>query len=112
MSTLTIADLAKDAEREFRAALGADLVVRSCETFGESHYRGGFRLVLANTIGSCEVLYSDMQLEVSFNGSEVFGTKVHVGFEGNMFSREHLREYLPRIAASAAAGALGTDVQG
>ena len=90
MSTLTIADLAKDAEQEFRAAFRDELVVKSCETFGESHYRGGFRLVLSNATGSCEVVYSDMELEVSFNGKEVFGPKVHVGFEGNMFSREHL----------------------
>jgi hypothetical protein len=103
MNTLAIADLAMDVEREFRSAFRNELVVESCETFGESSYRGGFRLVLANTSGSCEVVYSDMQLEVSFNGREVFGHKVHVGFAGNMFSREHLREHLPRIAASAAA---------
>jgi hypothetical protein len=112
MSTLTIADLTKDAEREFRAALHHELVLETCETFGESHYRGGFRLVLANETGSFEVLYSDMQLEVSLNGREVFGTKVHAGFKGNMFSREHLREYLPRIAASAAAAAQISDAQG
>jgi hypothetical protein len=112
MSTLTITDLTKDAEREFCAAFGDGIVVKSCQTFGESHYRGGFQLVFATTTGTCEVVYSDMELEVSFNGREVFGTKVHVGFEGNMFSREHLREYLPRIAASAAAGAQGSHVQG
>lgn len=112
MSTLAIADLTQDAEREFRAAFLDKLVVMSRETFGEAHYRGGFRLVLANTTVSCEVVYSDMELEVSFNGREVFGPKVHVGFEGNMFSREHLREHLPRIAASAAVGAQDGDVQG
>ena len=112
MSTLTIVDLTEDAEREFRAGFGNDLVVQSCETFGESHYRGGFRLVLAGKTGSCDVVYSDMELEVSFNGGEVFGRQVHSGFEGNMFSREHLREYLPRIAASAATEAQVSNVQG
>ena len=112
MSAPTIADLSREAEREFRAAFGDELVVKSCQTFAESHYRGGFRLVLANTTGICEVLYSDLELEVSFNSREIFGTKVHVGFEGNMFSREHLREYLPRIAASAAAEARGRHVRG
>jgi hypothetical protein len=112
MSTLTIADLTEDAEREFRAAFLDQPVLETCETFGESHYRGGFRLVLANMTGSFEVLYSDMQLEVRLNGREVFGTKVHGGFEGNMFSREHLREYLPRIAASAAAAAQASNAQG
>jgi hypothetical protein len=34
MNTLTIADLMKDAEREFRAAFSDELVVQSCETFG------------------------------------------------------------------------------
>lgn len=87
---LTIADLAKDVEREFRVAFGDELVVKSCESFAELHYRGGFRLVLETTTGSCEVLYSDMEVEVSFNGIEVFGANVHAGFEGNMFSREHL----------------------
>jgi len=108
MSTLTIADLTKDAEREFRE----ELVVRSCETFGESHYRGVSRLILANKTGSFEIFYSDMLLEVRFNRREVLGTKVRVGFEGNMFSREHLREYLPHIAASAAAAAQLSDGQG
>ncbi|EKB4876859.1 hypothetical protein ACV4V4_22070 [Pseudomonas aeruginosa] len=112
MSIVAIADLTKDAERAFGPAFRGELAVASCETFEESHYRGGFRLRLAGTTGSCEVLYSDMQLEVRFNGREVFGNNVHAGFEGNMFSREHLREYLPRIAASAAAGAQAGNVHG
>ena len=112
MKTLTIAELVKDAEREFIAAFQGDIVVKSCETFGESHYRGGFRLVLASNADHCEVVYSDMELNVSFNSKEIFGHKIHRGFEGNMFSREHLREYLPRIAASAVGEARSTNVQG
>lgn len=112
MSTLTIAELVKDTEREFRAAFGDTLTTTSCETFAESSYRGGFRLALADQSRSFDVLYSDMQLEISQSGTEVFGNRVHVGFEGNMFSREHLREYLPRIVASVAAAAQAGHVQG
>jgi hypothetical protein len=102
MGTLTVADLAQDAEREFRGAFGDASQPALCRTFSESSFRGGFELVLSYDGGRCEVVYSDMELEVRFNGREVFGTRVHAGFEGNMFSRDHLREYLPRIAASAA----------
>jgi hypothetical protein len=98
----SIADLAGDAEREFLAALGTTFIVSSRETFFESSYRGGFELILTDPKNRCEIVYSDMELEVRCNGTEVFGTAAHEGFEGNMFSREHLREYLPRIAASAA----------
>ena len=103
MAEPTVAELALDAEREFRAAFGPALGTASRQTFGESNYRGGFKLVFAHAAGRCEVVYSDMEMEVSLNGKEIFGSKVHAGFEGNMFSHEHLREYLPRIAASAAA---------
>jgi hypothetical protein len=112
MQKLTVAELAEDAKREFSTAFGSALRPTSCRTFGEAHYRGGFQLVFSHDVGPCEVVYSDMELEVSLNGIEIFGPKVHVGFEGNMFSREHLREYLPRIAASAAAEAGAGHVQG
>jgi len=112
MRSPEIFELAKDAEREFRSALGERFHTASCETFGESHYRGGFRLTLADERSKYEVLYSDMQLEVSFNGAEVFGVNVHASFEGNMFSREHLREYLPRIAASSVAEARSSHTSG
>lgn len=112
MRSPEISELAKDAEREFRGALGEHFRTASCETFGESHYRGGFRLTLADHQSKCEVLYSDMQLEVSFNGTEIFGVNVHSGFEGNMFSREHLRECLPRIAASSITEAKSSHARG
>ena len=112
MQELTVAELAQDAEREFRAAFGNALRAASRQTFGESNYRGGFKLVFFHDAGRCEVVYADMEVEVSLNGKEIFGPKVHFGFEGNMFSREHLREYLPRIAASAAAESKVGHVQG
>jgi hypothetical protein len=113
MSTLSIADLMRDTEREFRTVFGETITTTSCETFGESSYRGGFRLVLAADQGrKFDILYSDLQLEVSYEGSEVFGNDVHAGFEGNMFSREHLRQYLPRIAASVAGAVQATHAKG
>ena len=112
MRSPEISELAEDAEREFRGALGERFQTALCETFGESHYRGGFRLTLADEQNKCEVLYSDMQLEVSFNGAEIFGVNVHSGFEGNMFSREHLKEYLPRIVASSVAEVRSSHVRG
>ena len=67
---------------------------------------------ISDAADSCEVLYSAMQLEVQVNGSAVFGIDLHQGFEGNMFSREHLQEYLPRIAASVAARAKASYARG
>ena len=101
MKRLEISDLIIAAEHAFLTAFSENFVVASRETFYESSYRGGFRLILTNEENRCEVLYSDMQLEVQFNGKEAFGPTVHPGFAGNTFSREHLREYLLSIAASA-----------
>jgi len=112
MSNSELSQLANAVEREFIIALGENFHVASCETFGESHYRGGFKLLLDDEQSKCEVLYSDMQLEVNFNGREIFGVKVHGGFEGNMFSREHLKEYLLRIAASLSAEARSSNERG
>jgi hypothetical protein len=52
-----------------------------------------------------------MQLEIHDDGVEVFGNEVHPGFAGNMLSREHLKECLPRIAAAAAGGAASPGAQ-
>jgi hypothetical protein len=73
------------------------------ELVGESHYRGGFRLVFAQGLREITVSYGDLELEVTENGCVLFGPSLHEGFEGNMFSREHLEKCLPRIAASAVA---------
>lgn len=105
MTTPTVAELMRDTERAFCTVFGEPLTVTSRETFGESNYRGGFRIVLAGQRHSLDVTYSDLQFEVSLAGTELFGSTVHTGFEGNTFSRGHFREYLPRIAASVAAAA-------
>lgn len=60
--------------------------------------------MLADGRRRIEILYSDMQLDIRDGDVELFGNAVHPGFAGNVFSREHLEEYLPRIAASAAGG--------
>ena len=101
MKTIKITDLIIDAEHAFLTAFSNNYIVTLRETFYENSFKGGFRLILTNEENRCEVLYSDMQLEVQFNGKEVFGPTVHTGFSGNSFSREHLREYLLSIAASA-----------
>jgi hypothetical protein len=98
-----LAELADDSERQFQSALGPAFQVVSCEVLGESHYRGGFRLVLSDGSRSFVVAYGDLELEVTLNGRELFGPQFHRGFEGIMFSREHLKQYLPGIVASSLA---------
>jgi len=101
MESPTLNELVADAERQFHAALGSSFHVASRELLGESHYRGGFRLVFAAASSQVQVFYGDLELEVTTNGRELFGPAVHTGFAGNMFSREHLKEHLPGIAASS-----------
>jgi hypothetical protein len=100
MNVIPVAELMAETERELRSALEGQLVVASKLTFSEETYRGGFEVEFSCIAGSCKIVYSDMQFEAKCNGKEIFGVRVHEGFEGNMFSREHLREYLPRIAIS------------
>ena len=103
MSNPTLSDLAANVEKQFLAALGFGFGVNLRELSGESHYRGGFRLVFAQALREVTVSYGDLEFEVTENGCELFGPSLHEGFEGNMFSREHLEKCLPRIAASAIA---------
>ena len=100
MESPSLNELVADAEQQFRDALGPSFHVASREVIAESYYRGGFRLVFANASGQVQVFYGDLELEVTVNGRELFGPAVHQGFSGNMFSREHLKQYLPAIAAS------------
>lgn len=100
MKAISIAELMVEAERELQSAFGESFKVSSRRTFAGEYYRGGFEILFSSMAGNIEVCYSDMQLEVKYNDKELFGVAMHEGFAGNMFSREHLREYLPRIAAS------------
>ena len=103
MGSPSLYELVTEAEQQFRDALGPGLRVTSREIIAESSYRGGFRLVFGGASGQVQVFYGDLELEVTANGRELFGPAVHQGFSGNMFSREHLRQHLPDIAASSSA---------
>jgi hypothetical protein len=92
--------LASDAQRQFQAALGASFEVTSNELLAPSSFRGGFRLVFVGPSRKLVVSYTDLEVEVSCNGRELFGPAYHSGFAGNMFSREHLVASLPGIVAS------------
>jgi hypothetical protein len=85
MPELTVAELAKDAQREFRPAFGDTFRPTSCQIFSQSDYRGGFKLVFSHSAGRCEVVYSDMELDVSLNGKELFGPKCTLGSKGTCF---------------------------
>jgi len=103
MGSPSLNELAADAEQQFHNVLGPSFHVASREIIAESSYRGGFRLLFAGASGQVQVFYGDLELEVTTNGRELFGPTVHEGFSGNMFSREHLRQHLPCIAASFSA---------
>ena len=65
--------------------------------FPES-FKGGFVLTYAGNGQELTVAYLDQQLEVCAAEAEIFGPKLHPEFAGNMFSREHLLQYLPKLA--------------
>lgn len=91
--------LAAESDFAFLEGLGFPLVEWS-EIFPES-FKGGFKLVFRQQSGKQVVItYSDYEFEVRANGEEVFGPTRHEPFAGNMFSREHLIEALPRIRQS------------
>ena len=101
MNVPKLSDLANDAENQFQLALGPKFRVASNEVLGESQARGGFRLCFADGSRELVVAYGDLQIEVTLNGLELFGFTNHIGFAGNMFSREHFKECLPRIVAAS-----------
>jgi hypothetical protein len=63
-------------------------------------FKGGFTLSYRSGGSSLEIQYSDMEFVVTHDGREMFGATNHPGFAGNMFSREHLAEFLPGLAES------------
>ena len=98
---ISVNDLALACEHEFAflETLGFPLTEWS-ELFPES-FKGGFTLVFANRSGKRVIIsYTDCEFEVRTNGKELFGRTHHEPFSGNMFSREHLTEALPRIRLS------------
>jgi hypothetical protein len=99
MSNTSLNRLASDTQEQFQAALGTNFEVASNELFAPSSFRGGFRLVLVGPSCKLVVSYTDLEVEVSCNGRELFGPTSHSGFAGNMFSLEHLAAALPSIVA-------------
>ena len=106
MNNITTNELLQQTEHEFRIALGPDCKVVSSNLMVPESYRGGFRIIFQGDRGEIVASYGDMEFAVTFGERELLGRAVHAGFSGNMFSREHLKEYLPRIVASAV-GQLG-----
>ena len=96
----TLESLADGAEAAFSAALpGFSRSSRDVDSGWGA--RDGFRLIFEQGEKQCEVLYSDMSIEVTMNGVELFGWNVHPDFAGNAFSRENLGKAISRIALSA-----------
>ena len=62
-------------------------------------YKGGFVLTFSGNGETVTVEYLDMQFEVRIGDAELFGSNLHPEFSGNMFSREHLVEHMPKLAA-------------
>ena len=81
--------------------LGTGCSITSSNLVAPESFRGGFRIVLQCGLGELVASYGDMEFEVHRGERELFGHGVHQGFEGNMFSLEHLKQHLPRIVASA-----------
>ena len=97
----SIAELVAATKREFAGGLGANESSFAVGTFAPESAKGGFVLTVASEDPRLRVRiqYLDMQLEVTISGEQAFGDTVHPGFAGNMFSREHLLEALPRLAS-------------
>ena len=100
MNEPTLESLADDADAAFSSVLpGFARTNRNVDSGWGA--RDGFRLVYEQGEKRCEVLYSDMAIEVTMNGKELFGWAVHPDFAGNAFSRENLGKAISRIALSA-----------
>ncbi len=98
MVSISVGDLARAAEKEFAflEGLGFPLVEWS-EIFPES-FKGGFKLTFQGSSGAkVKILYTDYEFRVRAGSKELFGASKHESFAGNMFSREHLIEALPKL---------------
>jgi len=82
----------------FLAQQGFNLDCR--EFVSPNSFRGGFLVKYSNGKSILEVEYLEQQFEVRYDSKEIFGPRVHPGFGGNMFSSQHLIDYLPSIIQS------------
>jgi hypothetical protein len=99
MTETSVAELASSAETAF-TELFPEFAVTERNLFLEESFKGGFKLILEASGRRIEVVYSDMEIDVTLNGRELFGYNVHVGFDGNMFSRDNLAMAISRISVS------------
>jgi hypothetical protein len=97
--TIAVSDLADQAQREFGHLSELGYTRAERELIAENSYRGGFILKFSREDSACQIEYADYELCVSIKGVCVFDAKSHPGFSGNTFSREHLADCLPKIAA-------------
>src|SRR5688572_18646186 len=104
MLSPTLAELAADAESAFGASLQGYACVERTVDSGQTFY-DGFRLTFKSGRHRFLIVYTGIEIEVTFDDREVFGWSLHEDFAGNAFSRENLRPALPRIAASALSAA-------
>src|SRR5687767_13321035 len=98
---ISVNELAVAADKEFAflEGLGFPLTEWS-EIFPES-FKGGFKLIFRGPLGQKVVIrYTDCEFAVRAGKKEIFGPNQHEPFAGNMFSREHLIDALPKIRQS------------
>ncbi len=98
---VNLEELVLTAENEFAFLEGLGFPLAEWSEICPDSFKGGFKLIFRHPSG-LEVLiaYLDYEFEVRANGEEIFGTVRHESFAGNMFSREHLIDALPRIRQS------------
>lgn len=96
----TVAELADQAEREFAFLTRTGWLLAGTEIIAPASFKGGFVLTYAldDPRTQIRIKYLDLEFEIWKNGRRLFGSDVHPGFAGNMFSRERLEECLPRLA--------------
>jgi hypothetical protein len=90
--------LALEAEAAFSFLAERGMHVSDRRLLAPESFRGGFTLTFLGAGLEYSIEYLEMQFRVSAAKAEVFGPTVHPEFGGNMFSAEHLRQYLPQLA--------------
>ena len=95
-----VEQLAEEAVAAFAFLTSAGFRIASRKVIAPESFKGGFILSFRSGSSLLEIQYSDMEFVVTHDGREIFGATSHPGFAGNMFSREHLAEFLPGLAES------------